>query len=48
MVPMNQVANSEVGSSTPVRKVRCSHQGVPVLEATFRLLPPSSSEPQRD
>jgi hypothetical protein len=38
VVPMYQVADSDSGSSTRVRKVRCSHQGVPVLEATFRLL----------
>lgn len=38
VVPMYQVVASDGGGSTRVRKVRCSHQSVPVLEATFGLL----------
>jgi hypothetical protein len=34
---MYQLA-SRGGGSERVREVRCSHRGVPVLEATFRLL----------
>jgi hypothetical protein len=37
LVPMYQLADGSGRGAVTVREVRCSHAGVPVLEATFRL-----------
>lgn len=37
LVPMYELAKSSNGNEPMVKKIRCSHKGVPVLETTFRL-----------
>jgi hypothetical protein len=38
VVPMYELSDSPAGGSSKVREIRCSHDGVPVLETTFRLI----------
>lgn len=38
VVPMYELADGSGGGAPRVREIRCSHNGVPVLEASFRLL----------
>jgi hypothetical protein len=37
VVPMYEIVGASGSGTVTTREIRCTHRGVPVLEATFRL-----------